>query len=143
MEERQRRQLKALLVNLERVDYEMASGTLIFKIGGSEFSGIYYSKINGIVALRPRCCIGPELTSQEFEKECEISRRRQVNLPLETTMAPSGRAEILTYLERVRKKDGKEDPGRIQSTAPTRMREIQENRRYRRRVTMHHGRETA
>src|SRR5204863_9532491 len=43
LESRQQRQLRALLIQLEGVDYEMAVGTLIFKKGASN---IYYSKVN-------------------------------------------------------------------------------------------------
>src|SRR3954463_10418772 len=70
LEPRQQRQLRALLVQLEGVDYEMAVGTLIFKKSASD---LYYSKINGNVALRPRCCLGPELSRQEFQ---EVGRAR-------------------------------------------------------------------
>jgi hypothetical protein len=107
LESRQRRQLRALLIQLEGVDYEMAVGTLIFKKGASN---IYYSKVNGNVALRPRCCIGPELSRQEYQ---ELSRARLAageSAPPERAMFPAGKAEVLTYLERVEKRTTRKDP---------------------------------
>ena len=55
-EKRQRRGLKARLVMLAQVDRDQAVGSLIFK---TETEGIYYAKIRGNVALRPRLCLGP------------------------------------------------------------------------------------
>lgn len=56
-EKRQRRGLKARLVMLAQVDRDQAVGSLIFK---TETEGIYYAKIRGNVALRPRLCLGPK-----------------------------------------------------------------------------------
>jgi len=55
-EKRQRRGLKARLVMLAQVDRDQAVGSLIFK---TDTDGIYYAKIRGNVALRPRLCLGP------------------------------------------------------------------------------------
>jgi hypothetical protein len=54
-EKRQRRGLKARLVMLAQ-DRDQAVGSLIFK---TEAEGIYYAKIRGNIALRPRLCLGP------------------------------------------------------------------------------------
>jgi hypothetical protein len=134
LELRQQRQLKALLIQLEGVDYEIAVGTLIFKKGASN---IYYSKVNGNVALRPRCCIGPELSRQEYQ---DLSRARIAageSAPPERAMFPAGKAEVLTYLERVEKKDGKERPLLKDSKSSERLDEILENRGRRQRATLH------
>ena len=112
----------------------MAVGTLIFKTG---VSNIYYSKVNGSVALRPRCCIGPELSRREYQ---ELSRARLAageSAPPERAMFPAGKAEVLTYLERVEKKDNKERPLLKDSKSSERLDEISENRGRRRRATMH------
>jgi hypothetical protein len=137
LEPPQLRQLKALLLQLERVRYEIAVGTLIFKKGGSP--GIYYSKINGNVALRPRCCVGPELDRREYEelqRACEVERK---NAPLERVMLPEGKEEFVTYLERVTKKDGKERPLMKDSNSAQRFDDIVGNRQRRQRVTLHKG----
>lgn len=134
LESRQQRQLRALLVQLEGIDYEMAVGTLIFKKG---MSNIYYSKVNGSVALRPRCCIGPELSRQEYQ---ELSRARasaRESAPPERAMFPAGKSEVLTYLERVEKKDDKERPLLKDSKSSERLNEILENRARRQRATLH------
>lgn len=131
LEPRQRRQLKALLIQLELVDYELAVGTLIFKKGSS---GIYYSKINGNVALRPRCCVGPELDSEEL-KALNDGRYGAK----ESFLSPAGRAEVVTYLEQVDKKDGKERPSMKDSRAPGRLAALRESRRLRQRVVLHKG----
>jgi hypothetical protein len=104
LEANQTRQLKALLRTLEQVDLEIAAGSLIFHMGG----GIYYSKINGEVALRPRSCVGP------------------------------GDPARLTFLERVRKRDGVEEPLKKDSKAPERMEQIRSDSEAHRRVRMHH-----
>jgi hypothetical protein len=134
LESRQRRQLRALLIQLEGLDYEMAVGTLIFKKGVSD---VYYSKINGDVALRPRCCLGPELSRKEFQ---DLSRARTAagaSAPSERAIFPAGKSEVLTFLERVAKKDGKERPLLKDSKAAERLLEILEDRDRRQRVTLH------
>lgn len=134
LEARQQRQLKALLIQLEGMEYEMAVGTLIFKKGAS---GLYYSKLNGNVALRPRCCIGPELSRQEYQK---LSRDREAtgeSVPSARIMFPAGKAAVLTYLERVEKKDGRESPLLKDSKSSERLNEILANRDRRQRVTLH------
>jgi hypothetical protein len=55
-ERRQRVALKVRLQMLEQVDRNQAVGSLIFK---TDTEGIYYAKIRGNVALRPRLCLGP------------------------------------------------------------------------------------
>lgn len=52
-------------------------------------------------------------------------------------MFPAGKTEVVTYLERVTKKDGEERPLLKDSKAPERLVEIQEDRRRRQRVTLH------
>lgn len=131
LEARQRRQLKTLVLSLEAVDYEMANGTLIFKKGGAP--DVYYCKLNGDVALRPRCCLGPELSAEEFQHLREVRKLS----PPETARFPAGKAELLTFLERVSKKDQVEDPPMNRSSAPNRLQEIKDNRQARQPVTFH------
>jgi hypothetical protein len=120
LEAQQARQLKVLLVGLEGADFELANGSLIFK---TRLPGVYYSKINGNVALRPRCCLGPALDSEEC---------REVGMS-----PPSAKEDALTYLERVSKKDGKEMPSREDSAAPGRNEEIEASRASRRLISRH------
>lgn len=134
LQPRQRRQLAALLLNLEAFDFEMARNTLIFKKGARD---IYYSKINGNEALRPRCCVGPELGKKEYEELRRARAEAGEDAPPEQAMFPAGKTEIVTYLERVSKKDGEEQPLLKDSKASERLREIQEDRRRRQRVTRH------
>lgn len=134
LESRQQRQLKALLIQLEGVDYEMAVGTLVFKKGAA---GIYYSKINGNVALRPRCCIGPELSREEYKKLSRAKEAAGESVPSARAMFPAGKAAVLTYVERVEKKDGKESPLLKDSKSTERLNEILANRNRRQRVTLH------
>src|SRR4051794_29404624 len=112
----------------------MAVGTLIFKKGTA---GIYYSKINGNVALRPRCCIGPELSRQEYQKLSRAQEAAGESVPSARAMFPAGKAAILTYLERVEKKDEKESPLLKDSKSSERLNEILANRNRRQRVTLH------
>lgn len=50
---------------------------------------------------------------------------------------PSRKADALTYLERVSKKDGREDPLLKDSAAAERMKEIEESRSRRKLIVMH------
>lgn len=72
VEHRQRRGLKARLVMLLQVDRDQAVGSLIFK---TKSEGIYYAKIRGNVALRPRLCLGPK----DAEREITFLERAQEN----------------------------------------------------------------
>ena len=129
LEERQRRQLKALLINLEGVSYEIAVGTLIFKKGGA--AGIYYSKINGNVALRPRCSATPAPSSSEC-KALHLARMERREDPI-----ADDEIEPVTYLERVTKKGDQEMPPMRDSQAVKRLREIGADRGRRKAITMH------
>lgn len=104
LEARQMRQMKGLLIRLEQVDRELAVGSILFKM---KLRHIYYAKIGGEVALRPRVCIGPTLEDE------------------------------VTFLERVEKKGGRERPGVEASRAPERLRAIQEGAATRARVALH------
>jgi hypothetical protein len=140
LDSRQQRQLKALLIDIEKYDFEMAVGTLIFKKGGSTKKGaadIYYSKINGTHALRPRCCIGPELSGEEFRALRKAREKAKKEAPPESAMFPAGRAEVLTYLESVTKKDNRENPLMKDSKTGERQQDIQESRTRRQLVTLH------
>jgi hypothetical protein len=75
-EKRQRRGLKARLVMLAQVDRDQAVGSLIFK---TEAEGIYYAKIRGNVALRPRLCLGPRNTDTEVTF---LQRATEVNFKI-------------------------------------------------------------
>lgn len=136
LQPRQRRQLTALLLNLEGVDFEMAKNTLLFKKGAR---GIYYSKINGNEALRPRCCVGPELDRKEYEELRRARAEAGEGAPSEQAMFPAGKTVVVTYLERVTKKDGEERPSLKDSKAPERLVEIRDERGRRQRVTVHRG----
>jgi hypothetical protein len=120
VEEQQARQLRVLLVSLEGVDFEVANGSLIFK---TKEPGVYYSKINGNVALRPRCCLGPALDDQEC-RAAGIS-------------PPSAKEDALTYLERVNKRGGQETPSLRDSAAAKRIDEIENSRVRRSLITRH------
>lgn len=87
LEEAQLRQVKGLMRLLEQADRNLAVGSIIFKLPGKFMKGIYYAKVNGTVALRPRCCIGP------------------------------GADDRVTFLERVQKIGGEEIPARRNSKA--------------------------
>lgn len=104
LEARQMRQMKGLLIRLEQVDRELAVGSILFKM---KLRHIYYAKIQGEVALRPRVCIGPA-----FDDE-------------------------VTFLERVEKKGGRERPGVEASRAPERLRALQDETGTRARVALH------
>lgn len=104
VETAQWRQLRVLLILLEKTDRDQAVGSVIFKL---KLPGIYYAKINGRVALRPRCCVG------------------------------SHNGERVTFLERVQKSGGVESPGLRESKAPERMQEVTDNPRASRRVRFH------
>lgn len=134
LQPRQRRQLMALLLNLEGVGFEVARNTLIFKKGARD---IYYSKINGNEALRPRCCVGPELGRREYEELRRARAEAGEGAPPEQAMFPAGKTEVVTYLERVTKKDGEERPSLKGSKASERLGEIQDDRSRRRRVAVH------
>jgi hypothetical protein len=137
LEPHQRRQLTALLRNLEKFDLEMAFNTLIFKKGGARAADIYYSKINGVQALRPRSCLGPELTAEEFRDLCSVRAKAGDAAPPERAMLVAGREEVLTFLERVTKKDNAENPLMKDSKAPERLQGIREQRALRRLVVFH------
>jgi len=96
--------MKGLLLRLEQADRDLAVGSIIFKM---KLKDIYYAKVNGEVALRPRVCIGPETDGH------------------------------VTFLERVEKRDGQEQPSEKRSLAPQRMRELEEGSARKTRVTMH------
>jgi hypothetical protein len=104
VEAAQWRQLRVLLILLEGTDRDQAVGSVIFKL---RLPGIYYAKINGRVALRPRCCVGPH------------------------------DGERVTFLERVQKSGGVEHPGLRDAKAPERMQEVADNRWRSKRVTFH------
>lgn len=104
LEARQMRQMKGLLIRLEQVDRELAVGSILFKM---KLRHIYYAKIRGEVALRPRLCIGPA-----FDDE-------------------------VTFLERVEKKGGRERPGVEASRAPERLRALRDGTGTRARVALH------
>ncbi len=58
---------------LSKVDRNQAVGSLVFK---TKTEGIYYAKIRGNVALRPRLCLGPQEPDEEvtfLERATEIS----------------------------------------------------------------------
>lgn len=57
LDRQKRRKLDRLLDALQRVDRDLAVGSLVFK--RKRAAGIYYAKIHGKVQLRPRLCIGP------------------------------------------------------------------------------------
>lgn len=61
-EKRQRRALRVRLVMLSQVDRDVAVGSLMFK---TEEEGIYYAKIRGSIALRPRLCLGTKDPAKE------------------------------------------------------------------------------
>jgi len=123
LEKRQMRQLRVLLLRIEGTDYGVANGSLIFKKGGAE--GLYYIKVNGNEALRPRCCLGPELDREELRRA-----GLEANIP--------EKKSILTFLERVTKKDGVEAPSMKSSKCRERVASIQEDRQNRKAVKMHH-----
>ena len=75
-EKRQRRGLKARLVMLAQVDRDQAVGSLIFK---TDAEGIYYAKIRGNVALRPRLCLGPANPDREVTF---LQRAMEVNFTI-------------------------------------------------------------
>lgn len=79
-------------------------GSVIFKL---KLPGIYYAKVKGRVALRPRCCIGPN------------------------------DGERVTFLERVHKTGGVESPSLRDSKAPQRMQEVIDTPHAARRITFH------
>jgi hypothetical protein len=122
LEGSQRRQLKALMLDLEKYDLRAAVNSIIFKTGVRD---VYYSKINGTVALRPRCCIGPDLSPRERR---DLAGR---------SAPPDGVVEIVTYLERVSKKDNKEHPLLKDTQASKRIVQVGTNRECRRRVVLH------
>lgn len=105
MEDQQRRKLKGKLGMLEVIDRNQAVGSIIVQAGIGE---IYYMKINGKVALRPRCCVG------------------------------NGSGETVTFLERVTKKDKVEKPSRKDSEAPKRLSALRRDELLRTKVTFHH-----
>jgi len=75
-EQRQRRALKVRLTMLAAVDRDQAVGSLIFK---TATPGIYYAKIRGNVALRPRLCLGPK----DGEKEITfLQRAMEINFKI-------------------------------------------------------------
>jgi len=127
----QRRQLTALLIELERVDYEVALGTLIFKKGGKNAAGIYYSKLNGVHALRPRCSVTPALGKLEREA-LHLARKKRGEYAI-----PDAGIEPVTYLERVTKKDNQEMPSMTESQALKRLRETTAEPNRRKEVAFH------
>lgn len=104
LQARQMRQVKGLLIRLEQVDRELAVGSILFKM---KLKHIYYAKIRGEVALRPRVCLGPALDNE------------------------------LTFLERVEKKGGRERPGPEMSRATVRLRALVRGTARRVRVALH------
>jgi hypothetical protein len=95
-EKRQRRGLKARLVMLAQVDRDQAVGSLIFK---TDTEGIYYAKIRGNVALRPRLCLGPvnPVTEVTF-----LQRATEVNF---TTTPVDADLRALVRMREVREDD--------------------------------------
>lgn len=89
MEEQQWRKLKGKLGMLESTDRDQAVGSILNHV--KRMAEVYYIKINGAVALRPRCCVG------------------------------HGSSERVTFLERVWKKDMVETPSKKDSKAPERL----------------------
>ncbi|HEX6904569.1 MAG TPA: hypothetical protein VF789_32975 [Thermoanaerobaculia bacterium] len=72
-EKRQRTALKVRLIMLAGVDRNQAVGSLIFK---TKTEGIYYAKMRGNVALRPRLCLGPTKPDEEvtfLERATEVN----------------------------------------------------------------------
>lgn len=132
LEGRQRRQLTALLVDLESVPYEVAFETLFFKKKGKKGTDIYYSKINGTQALRPRCSVVPALSDAEREA---LNRARQERD--EEAIPRVSKIEPITYLERVTKKDETEKPLMAESQAMDRLSEITAQRSRRQEVIFH------
>ena len=140
LDSRQRRQLTQLLVDLEKYDYEMALDSIIYKKGAATKKGaadLYYSKINGNVALRPRCCVGPEMTEEEFKLVVRARKALGLSEPHWRARLPEGKSEIVTYLERVTKKDKIENPLMKDSRSGERLQEIKEDRNRRRAVVFH------
>jgi hypothetical protein len=132
LEGHQRRQLTALLVDLEGVDLAAALGTLIYKKGGKNANGIYYSKINGVQALRPRCSVIPDLSNLEREVLRRARKERG-----ESAIPDDAKIETVTYLEGVTKKDNKETPLMTESQAVKRLREIIAERTRRQEIVSH------
>jgi hypothetical protein len=87
----QKRQLAHLLLLLEQTDRNQAVGSVIYK---KPVAGIYYAKINGRVALRPRCCIGPRDDRHVtfLERVQEIGRKEHP--PLRESKASARRKSI-------------------------------------------------
>jgi hypothetical protein len=75
-ERRQRVALKVRLTMLAKVDRNQAVGSLIFK---TSTEGIYYAKIRGNVALRPRLCLGPKKANEEVTF---LQRATEVNFKI-------------------------------------------------------------
>lgn len=107
LEPDQLRRMKNLLIRLEQVDRDGAVGSIIFK---KQVKGIYYAKINGRVALRPRLCIGPNGDHR------------------------------VTFLERVDKKDNQERPSIGDSVAPARLETLEDGSVKGDRITLHKSR---
>lgn len=94
VEKRERRKLDRLLDALQAIDRNLAVGTYVFK---RKEPHIYYSKINGPVALRPRLCFGP-----------------------------IGGDKNLTFLARAEKKDGATSPANVDALAAENRQQIRE-----------------
>lgn len=107
LEAKQLRQVKNLLVRLEQADREVAVGSIVFK---KKLKGVYYAKIDGQVALRPRLCIGP------------------------------GGDHRVTFLERVVKRGGQEEPSLDNSAAPERLEALRGGSAEAERITLHKSR---
>lgn len=75
-ERRQRVALKTRLAMLSKVDRNQAVGSLIFK---TSTEGVYYAKIRGNVALRPRLCLGPKSSNDEITF---LQRATEVNFKI-------------------------------------------------------------
>ncbi len=94
---RDRRGLNFQLDILKRVDRRQALRRVVFKVKGP---GLYKIKAKGDKQLRPRLCFGPLGSDSE---------------------------EVVTLLQRVEKKDGREKPSSTESAARS-LKKIQEIR---------------
>lgn len=105
MEDQQLRKLKSKLGMLESTDRDQAIGSILNHV--KRVAEVYYIKINGTVALRPRCCVG------------------HVD------------SERVTFLERVTKKDMVEAPSKKNSKAPERLAALRRGQIKDARITFH------
>ena len=91
LEANQKRQLKSQLIVLESVDRVQSVGSILHK--RSRVSGIYYAKINGKIALRPRCYIGPEDDQVTFLER--VQKKDQVEAPTTLNSKASERMQAI------------------------------------------------